>query len=114
MDIDSMSASNGRVIRENNTTINFASLMAPIPNGDQVASVTSGSIISLTPPNSGNLKAICHTSTDAWIRFGADPAVNVGVYCFTGSNIILESAEEIATIRIYPVNDGTIFTQFFK
>jgi hypothetical protein len=113
-DINTMSPASGRVLKEDNTTINMANLAAPDSNGDQTITITAAGVFTLTPPYSNNIAAIIIPPVDIWIRYGATPSLGIGLHIFAYQGVILDSPAQSATAQIYVTAPCTLFVQYEK
>ena len=93
MELDLYSPKSGRILQEDNSYINEADYLAPGPNGDQIIVRNSAGVLAaLSPPNLGNIKADIFSPVEMWVRFGATPAVNAGIYFAPNETCELENA----------------------
>ena len=98
--IDHYGPRSGRMMREDDSVINTASILAPVPGGDNETITVSSTVESLDPPDGAIGAAI--TVEDAAIRFwrnGVDPTATDGHKISAGGEFLLQSAEEIAGFR---------------
>lgn len=114
MNINGMEPRSGRVFRENASYVNEANYLAPVPNGDEVITVTEAGIVILTPPNEGNIKALIQPSMQILTRFNDNPTNAIGRLCSAGNKVECESAEEISQCKIYATAPGTIYIEYSK
>jgi hypothetical protein len=87
MNINGMEPRSGRVFRENASYVNEANYLAPVPNGDEVITVTEAGIVILTPPNEGNIKALIQPSMQILTRFNDNPTNAIGRLCSAGNKV---------------------------
>lgn len=113
--VDQMEAHNGRMLREDNTTANIASIFSPKPINFESVTVGSTAAVLTAAKYAGATTALITVET-ASIRMrmdGTAPTSTVGTLLNAGDQRLLTSPEQIAGFQAIAVgSDATIQVEY--
>ncbi|NLE57154.1 MAG: hypothetical protein GX616_02250 [Planctomycetes bacterium] len=113
--VDQMDAHNGRMLREDNTAANVASVLSPKPTEVETVTVSSTAVGLTAAKYAGAVVALVTVETApirVWCN-GTAPTSSAGTLMNAGDQRLLQSPEEIAGFKAIAVSaDATIQVEY--